>query len=259
MVAMRCISLCVSSLALCLFTAPALAESTSAPAKGAETGKGDTGQSNQDQADTGKTDARKSASDKGEAGKGGEGGKAEDKKPSVTGGYSWSDKPAKGKSHHTYKKKKLDPNAPIATYPGFRMLPDGSSQVWVRVNRKVSVTSAATSGLPTFVLMGAVVPTHNNTNPLVTTWFETPLARARLKNDAAGAQLTLELREQVSVKHRVVDGPGGSMLLYVDLPKPSKSYGDTWENERTVRPSKTNSAVLPAKGSKGGSKSGPQD
>ena len=243
----------VFSLGLAVGTAPARAQQpsgskagSSAPA--ADAPKGDTGKPKEPTKEGG-AGADSAGADK-----------DAEKKPSSTGGYSWSDKPtALAKGQRRWKpKKKIDPNTPIATYPGFRMLADGSSQVWVLVTRKVSVTAATSSGVPTFVLVGAYVSTRNNTNALVTTWFETPLARARLHNDAAGAQLVLELREQVPVKHRVVEGKDGSMTVYVDLPKPSKSYGDTLELEPGVRRAKTGS-VLPSKqsGAKSGSKRGP--
>lgn len=178
--------------------------------------------------------------------------KAEEEKPAgPTEGYSWSVKPAKGGKWRP--KKKLDPHTPIATFPGFRLLADGSSQVWVHVTKKVTVTAAATS----FVLVGAHVAVRNNTHALVTEYFDTPLARAKLKSDAAGAQLVLELRENVAVKHRVVDGPGGSMVLYIDLPKAQKSYSvhDDFEPDR--RTSRRGGKVLPSKGGTGAPKRGP--
>lgn len=164
-----------------------------------------------------------------------------EKKPTLTPGYSWTDKPAKpGKWR---PKKKLDPNAPIAMFPGFRMLADGSSQVWVHVTKKVNVTAAATS----FALVGAQVNVRNNTNALVTEFFDTPLARARLKPDATGAQLVLELRESVAVKHRVVDAPGGSMMLYIDLPKAQKSYSVRDDFAPDTKSTRSTGKVLPGK------------
>lgn len=204
------------------------------------------------------------ADDKAEAAKdaGGD-AKAEDekdKKPTLTPGYSWSDKPAKKGKWRPRKQVKFDPNTPIATYPGFRMLADGSSQVWVQVTRKVSVTAPNTSGMPTFVLAGAQVAVHNNTNALVTEYFDTPLARAKLKADAGGAQLVLELRENVAVKQRIVDGPRGSMVLYIDLPKAQKSYSERSDFVPEARVSRTGK-TLPPKGGRSGrtrsSKRGP--
>lgn len=177
--------------------------------------------------------------------------KAEEKPAGPTPGYSWSDKPAKGGKWRP--KKKLDPNAPIATFPGFRMLGDGSSQIWVHVSKKVAVTAAATS----FVLVGAQVAVRNNTNALVTEYFDTPLARAKLKRDAAGAQLVLELREAASAKHRVVDGPGGSMVLYIDLPKAQKSYSRRDDFDPDARSRRAGGKVLPGKGGAAAPKRGP--
>lgn len=174
-----------------------------------------------------------------------------EKKPTITPGYSWTDKPAKGGKWRP--KKKIDPNAPIAMFPGFRMLGDGSSQLWVHVTKKVNVSAAATS----FALVGAQVNVRNNTNALVTEFFDTPLARARLKPDASGAQLVLELRENVAVKHRIVDGPGGSMVLYVDLPKAQKSYAARDDFAPDARRSRATGKVLPGKGTKAAPKRGP--
>lgn len=197
--------------------------------------------------------AEKAAEKAPEAGKGDKPAAAaeeKEKKPTITPGYSWSDKPAKpGKWR---PKKKLDPNAPIATFPGFRMNADGSSQVWVHVTKKVNVTGSGTA----FALVGAQVNVRNNTNALVTEYFDTPLARAKLKADASGAQFVLELREAVTVKHRVVDGPGGSMMLYVDLPKAQKSYSVRDDFEQDPRRARRGGKVLP--GSRGSKKYGPK-
>ncbi|MCA9600143.1 MAG: hypothetical protein KC776_42865 [Myxococcales bacterium] len=150
-------------------------------------------------------------------------GKAAEKEkpPGVTGGYSWSKKPRR---HYRGKRRKIDPNAPIATYPGFMMLPDGTSQLWVYVNKKVPVQVSKAPGRVTFVLTGAQIAVWNNTHVLATQFFDTPLSRARLRPDKAGAQLVLELRENVTPTHTVIDGPRGTMVLRVSLPRPSHSY-----------------------------------
>jgi hypothetical protein len=211
----------------------------------------DRGAGQGDKADSGggsKSDGKDAAADK------------KDEKHGAIGGYSWSDKPAAAahqpRRHH--KRIKIDPNAPIAMYPGFRMLADGSSQVWVYVSRKVNVTAGGSAAQPTFVLNGAQVAIRNNTNALITEYFDTPLARAQLKRDAAGAQLVLTLREPASVKHRIVDGPGGTTILYVDLPKAQKSYTLDDFDSRTSGSKKVSAkgATLPQKSSS--SKSGPK-
>jgi hypothetical protein len=217
-------------------SAPAPAPAAKGDAKGGAQGDAKAGGQGDAKADPGK--ASDAAADE------------KEKKPSLTPGYSWTDKPAKpGKWR---PKKKIDPNAPIATFPGFRMLGDGSSQVWVQVTRKVNVTATATS----FVLVGAQVNVRNNTNALVTEFFDTPLARAKLKPDPAGAQLVLELRESVAAKHRIVDGPGGSMMLYIDLPKAQKTYSLHDDFQPDSRKSRSTGKVLPGTG-KSARKRGP--
>ncbi len=160
----------------------------------------------------------------GEAAPEGDGDKAKkEPPPSVTGGYSWSDKPRK-RRRATKKRHKVDPNAPVATYPGFMMLPDGTSQVWVYVNKKVPVQVSGAQGRTTFVLTGADIAVWNNTHALVTHYFPTPLSKAQLRRDAAGAQLVLDFRESVQPSHKVVDGPRGTMILRITLPKAKQDW-----------------------------------
>jgi hypothetical protein len=146
--------------------------------------------------------------------------------PPQAGGYSWTDKPTRGKKRWVKRKPrvKFDPKAPLATYPGFRMLAGGKSSVWVYVSRKVPVDVRRAAGRVAFVLGGAQVASFNNTNPLVTHYFNTPLSRAWLRPETGGAELVLELRENVTPTHKVVDGPAGTMILTIELPRPSRSY-----------------------------------
>jgi hypothetical protein len=68
------------------------------------------------------------------------------------------------------------------------------------------------------------VGVKNNTNPLVTEHFPTPLRRVALKRDGSGALLVLELREDASVQQSTKAGPGGTLVVEVTLPKPTKNY-----------------------------------
>jgi hypothetical protein len=153
-------------------------------------------------------------------------GSAAPKPPSVTGGYSWSDKPRKGAHHvrHVWHRRiHFDPNAPIATFPGFRMLPGGKSEVWVNLSKSVNVQVRRAPGRVVYVLNGAQVTIRNNMHPLVTTYFDTPLARARLAPEKGAAELVLELREKVEPSYRVAAGPGGTSVLEVTLPAPKRN------------------------------------
>lgn len=160
------------------------------------------------------------------------------KGPSVTGGYSWSDKPRKGRHHWRrawHPRRHFDPNAPIATFPGFRMLPGGKSEVWVNLSKSVNVQVRRAPGRVVYVLGGAEVTIRNNTHPLVTTYFDTPLARARLVPQKDGAELVLELREKVKPSYRVAVGPGGTSVLEVTLPRPAHNLVPRDRSEPEMR------------------------
>ena len=149
--------------------------------------------------------------------------KGGEKKPTVTLGASWSDKPRHDPTRR-YWKRKVDPDAPQATFPGFRMLPDGTSQIWVTLSKKASVEEHAVAGRVTYVIAGAWVPTWNNTHPLVTTHFNTPLTRARLVPAKEGVELVVELREEAKPAQTVEDGPRGTMVVKVTLPRPAHAW-----------------------------------
>jgi hypothetical protein len=178
-------------------------------------------------------------------------GSAEAKKgpPPQTGGYSWTDKP-RAQTKKRVARIKRDPNAPLASYPAFRMAPDGTSKVWVSVTRTVDVQVRRATGHVTFVLTGVQVGVRNNTNPLVTTHFNTPLERARLLPDRAGALLVLDLRETAEPTHKVTKGPYGTMVLEVALPKAQRRYAD-----RVVPPMEPRASRAPTAAAPGGSSS----
>jgi len=147
----------------------------------------------------------------------------------TVGGYSWGSTPKGTTGAKTVRRRAprikthYDRDTPIATYPGFQVLPDGTSLVWVTVSRNVPVRVERAGGRATYLLDGAHVQIWNNTNPLVTTHFRTPVASARLRPGEAGARLVVELREDVEPTYQVVSGPRGTMLLQIRVPPSSPS------------------------------------
>jgi len=101
----------------------------------------------------------------------------------------------------------------VVTFPGFRVLADGSSVVLVTVSRKVAYQVLTTGHLVTVRLMGAYVDVQNNTNPLLTDLFPTPVRTIRLRPDKEGTSLVVELKQAATARERVVDLAGGSMVL----------------------------------------------
>lgn len=106
----------------------------------------------------------------------------------------------------------------MVTYPGFRLLPEGKSRVFVELTRAVAIDERRSRGTVTYTLRGANVPVRNNRNPLITTHFVTPVARARLVPTAADVDLVIELRGDVAPTHQVVSSEGGGARLEVDFP-----------------------------------------
>ena len=110
------------------------------------------------------------------------------------------------------------PSGPIATYPGFRVLQDGKSRVWVEVDRKVEVTEHKAQGQVVYRLKGASAPTRTNRLPLITGWFASPVGRVQLVDQGADLDLVIELRAAAEATHKILDTEGG-MLLLVEFPK----------------------------------------
>jgi hypothetical protein len=108
---------------------------------------------------------------------------------------------------------------PVATLPGFEMLPDGGSRLFVEVTRKVDVQERRAPRALTFVLKGARVVHRNNENALVTVHFNTPVARARLLPSGHDLIFAVDLRADSTPAWKLVGDADGSATLQVDFAK----------------------------------------
>lgn len=107
----------------------------------------------------------------------------------------------------------------MVSSPGFRMLSDGSSRVEVSVLGSPKVLQYQVPGAVVYVFQHAMVPVHNNQNPLVTRFFNTPVADARLRQVGQDVHLIVELRAQAMPQARVVElVPNKVLALQVDFP-----------------------------------------
>jgi hypothetical protein len=126
------------------------------------------------------------------------------------------------------KKKKGDDaptTAPIATYPGFRMLDGGGSRVLVTLSKKVKVTEHKAQGKLTYRIQGVQVPTRTNRLPLLTTFFSTPVSRAELVKREGDVDLVIELRAATTPQFRVIETDKGAELQ-VDFPRVATGTAD---------------------------------
>jgi hypothetical protein len=110
---------------------------------------------------------------------------------------------------------------PVATLPGFEMLAEGGSRLFVELSQTVPVDERKVRGSVTYVLHGAHVTVHNNTNPLVTVHFNTPVASARLVPSGRDLLFVVSLRADASPTWKINPGKEGSSILTVDFPKGS--------------------------------------
>jgi hypothetical protein len=109
-------------------------------------------------------------------------------------------------------------DAAVATFPGFRLLPDGRSRIYVELTKAVSVEEQRAEGKLVYVIHDARVPVRNNRNSLITTHFATPVGRARLLAAGGDVELIIDLRQAASASQKIVAGDNGGVRLEVDFP-----------------------------------------
>lgn len=143
-------------------------------------------------------------------------------------GYGYSDpKPTATPRHFQVRSGvRHHPNVPaasgpVATLPGFEMLPEGGSRLFVELTQTVPIEERKARGTITYVMHGARVTVHNNTNPLVTVHFNTPVAGARLAQSGRDLLFIVTLRADATPTWKVNPGKEGSSVLTVDFPKGS--------------------------------------
>jgi hypothetical protein len=106
----------------------------------------------------------------------------------------------------------------VATFPGFRLLPGGGSRIYVEITKNVGVEERRVNGAIVYTLRGAQVLSRNNKNPLITTHFATPVARARLVPSGTDVDLVIDLRKAAPATHQVVAGDNATARLEIDFP-----------------------------------------
>lgn len=109
---------------------------------------------------------------------------------------------------------------PVATLPGFEMLPDGGSRLFVDLSQSVPVEERKAQGSVTYVLKGAHLEHRNNANALVTVHFNTPVWRAKLVPSGGDLLFVVEMRSQAAQgAMKMTPGAGGATRLTVDFAK----------------------------------------
>jgi hypothetical protein len=103
--------------------------------------------------------------------------------------------------------------------PGFELLPDGGSRLFVELTRTVAVEEKKAAGTITYVLKGAHINKRNNANALVTVHFNTPVTRARLLPSGRDLHFVIDLRQNAVPTWKLAPAKDGSAILQIDFPK----------------------------------------
>jgi hypothetical protein len=111
-----------------------------------------------------------------------------------------------------------DPRAGVSMW-GFEPLADGSTRLFVELTKPVTYESKAARGSITYVLKGARVMRRNNTNPIVTVHFNTPVTSARLVPHGHDLWFVIDLRADVQPAVSMDAGKDGGAVMKIELPK----------------------------------------
>ena len=149
------------------------------------------------------------------------------------GGFTFTDKPAgrRAAAAAAAPSRVVRRGGPLATFPGFEQLNDGGSRLFVQLSQTVPVEQRVAAGSITYVLKGAHLRVHNDTNALVTVHFNTPVFRARLTPSGNDLLFVLELRSAATPTFKVQDNPDHTSTLQIDFAK-----GEFLGNDTMVAP-----------------------
>jgi hypothetical protein len=103
--------------------------------------------------------------------------------------------------------------------PGFETLADGSTRLFVELTKPIAYETRTAKGSVTYVLKGARIVRRNNTNPLVTVHFNTPVTSARLVPHGHDLWFVVALRASVAPTVSMDAGKDGSAVMHIEMPK----------------------------------------
>jgi hypothetical protein len=104
------------------------------------------------------------------------------------------------------------------TWPGFMMLPEGGSRIFVQTTKPLKYTQKQDSKEITLSFADTKIFLSNNKNPLIMTYFNTPVQKVYVKQAGKRAELVIELKTSAhaGVVQTFVDD--GYNYVFVDFP-----------------------------------------
>ena len=135
-------------------------------------------------------------------------------------GYGWSTTPPKRVPHGpAHPGRARAHTGPDVVLPGFETLADGSSRLFVQLSKPATFDTKQGAGGVTVVLKGVHVDRRNNTNPLVTVHFNTPVTAARLVPHGHDLWFVVDLRAKVQPAVTMDAAKDGAAMLRIEFPK----------------------------------------
>jgi hypothetical protein len=107
---------------------------------------------------------------------------------------------------------------PQVTWPGFEMLAQGRSRVFIQLTSRVETEVQSGPNQFVMVLKSARIAGRNNRRPLETRFFNTPVTRASLKKRARDTVLILELRSSSLPLVTTQQASSGYFFVFLDFP-----------------------------------------
>jgi hypothetical protein len=134
---------------------------------------------------------------------------------------------------------------PNSIVPGFETLADGSTRLFLELGKPVPYDAKVAKGVLTYVLRGVRTDRRNNTNPLVTVHFNTPVTSARLVPHGRDLWFVVSLRADVRPTVTMGAAKEGGAVLSIEFAK--GDYGP-----RGSGPAGESSVALPPPPAQGG-------
>jgi hypothetical protein len=102
---------------------------------------------------------------------------------------------------------------------GFESMADGSTRLFVELSKPTTYTVKEGKNRLTYLIKGAYAGRRNNTNPLVTVHFNTPVTSARLLPQGHDLRLVIHMRAKVEPTVSMDAGKDGSAVMHITFPK----------------------------------------
>ena len=135
-------------------------------------------------------------------------------------GYGYSDKPTGRGSVARPQRSHAGRAGAAAAFPSFTATEGGGSRIVVHLSSTVPVEERKAAGTVTYILKGVHVTRWNDTNPLVTVHFNTPVSQARLVPRGGDLHLIVDLRASATPTFKMSPAPpGGTAALEVEFGK----------------------------------------